>query len=304
MTNSRRNFVKKGAIALAGTALFSNRVFANFDKETVLGVQLYSVRDQMNKEPLPTLQKVAAMGYKNVEHANYVNRKFYGYTASDFKKVLDDLGLKMPSGHTVLNKNDWDAQKQDFTDKWKYTVDDAATVGQKLVISPWLDESMRKTLPDFKRYMDIFNKCGELCQKQGMKFGYHNHDFEFTTKLDGKVLYDLILDYTDPALVAQQMDIGNMYGAGGRALDILQRYPDRFESLHVKDEIKSGKGEMGDGYESTVLGKGVLPVKEICDDFKKKGGTIYYIVEQESYQGQDPIDAIREDYDAMKKWGY
>lgn len=304
MSQSRRSFVKKSALAIAGTALFSDKIFAAFKNDTVLSIQLYSVRDAMHKEPLPTLKKVAAMGYKNVEHANYVNRKFYGYTATEFKKVLDDLGMKMPSGHTVLGKDDWDAQKNDFTDKWKYTVDDAATVGQKYVISPWLDDSMRKNISDFKRYMDVFNKCGELCQKQGMKFGYHNHDFEFTVKLDGQTLYDLILDNTDPALVAQQMDIGNMYGAGGRALDILSRYPNRFELLHVKDEIKSGKGEMAGGYESTVLGKGVLPVKQICDDFKKKGGTIYYVVEQESYQGQDPVDAIREDYDAMKKWGY
>src|SRR5690625_6682851 len=100
--------------------------------------------------------------------------------------------------------------------------------------------------------MDIFNQCGELCQEYGMKFGYHNHDFEFYTKLDGEVMYDIILDNTDPNLVTQQMDIGNMYGAGGRALEILGRYPGRFELLHVKDEIESETGPMS-GYESTVL---------------------------------------------------
>lgn len=304
MNRSRRDFVKTGVLAVAGTALFSNAALAHNKKnKPQLGIQLYSIREAMQKDPLGSLKQLAAMGYKNVEHANYQNRKFYGYTAQEFKKILDDLGMKMPSGHTVLAQKHWDSQKNDFTDGWKFTVDDAATVGQKYVISPWLDESMRKNLSDFKRYMEVFNKCGQLCQKQGMKFGYHNHDFEFKVKLDGQVLYDLILDNTDPAYVTQQMDIGNMYGAGGRALDIVKRYPKRFESLHVKDEIKSETGPMS-GYESTVLGKGVLPIKEILDVFAKKGGTKYNIVEQEAYQGKDPVACMQENYIAMKSWGY
>ena len=129
--------------------------------------------------------------------------------------------------------------QNDFTDAWKQTVADAALVGEQYVISPWLDESMRTNMGDFKRYMDVFNKSGELCRHIGMKFGYHNHDFEFNTKLDGVKLYDLMLQNTDPELVAQQLDIGNMYHAGGRALDIIKQYPGRFELMHVKDEIKS-----------------------------------------------------------------
>ncbi len=117
-------------------------------------------------------------------------------------------------------------------------------------------------------------------------------------------LYDLILQNTDPELVAQQMDIGNMYGAGGRALDILKQYPGRFELLHVKDEIKSENKDAMAGYESTILAKGVIPVKEIIDDFKKLGGTTYFVIEQESYQGKTPIECAKEDYDIMKKWGY
>jgi sugar phosphate isomerase/epimerase len=244
------------------------------------------------------------MGYKNVEHANYEHRKFYGQSAAEFKKTLDDLGLKMPSGHTVMGKQHWDANANDFTDAWKETVEDAAAMGQQFVISPWLDESMRKNMDDFKRYMDVFNKCGELCAKSGMKFGYHNHNFEFNTQIDGRRLYDLILENTNPDLVIQQMDIGNMYGAGGRALELIKQYPGRFVSMHVKDEMKSTGGGGMDGYDSTILGAGVLPVKRIVDAGRKTGGTFYFIVEEESYQDKTALACAKEDYDIMKKWGY
>ena len=267
-----------------------------------MGIQLYSIREDMKKDPAGTLKLLAAMGYKYVEHANYVERKFYGYDAKAFKKLLGDLNLKMPSGHTVMGKQHWDADKKDFTDAWKYTVDDAAVVGQQFVISPWLDETLRKTYDDIKAYMDVFNKCGELCKKSGMKFGYHNHNFEFKEKLDNKRVYDIILDLTDPKLVAQQMDIGNMYGGGGRALDLLKQYPGRFDSLHVKDEIKTDAGSM-DGYESTILGKGIIETKKITD-LARKQGTAHFIIEQESYQGLTAMECAKQDFAIMKRWGY
>ncbi len=306
MKLSRRKFLVISSMSVAGAMLLPNNIFANANAvNTILGIQLYSVRDDMEKDPLGTLKQLAAMGYKNVEHANYVDRKFYGYTPSEFKKVLDDLGLKMPSGHTVMNASDWNAASNDFTDVWKQTVTDAATVGQRYVISPWLDEGLRENYDDLIGFLDVFNKCGELCKKSGLKFGYHNHDFEFKYSLNGKKIYDIILEKTDPALVAQQIDIGNMYGAGGRALEIIKQHPGRFESMHVKDEIKvAGKGEMNDNHESTILGKGILPVKEIVDLAKKSGGTTEFIIEQESYQGKTPLECSKEDLKIIKRWGF
>ncbi len=138
MYTSRRTFLKKSALAAAGTTLLSSELFAAKKAKEILGVQLYSVRDDMKSDPLGTLKQISAMGYKYVEHANYVDRKFYTYSAADFKKVLDDQGLQMPSGHTKFGKEHWDEAKKDFTDSWKYTVEDAAIVGQHYVISPWL----------------------------------------------------------------------------------------------------------------------------------------------------------------------
>ena len=290
---NRRSFLQTSA--LAGTALLlSPSLFANHKaKQKNIGIQLYSVRDEMKKDPLGTLKKVAEMGYKNVEHANYVEGKFYGYAPKEFRKVLDDLGLAMPSGHTVMGGQHWDATKNDFTDVWKKTVEDAALLGQKYVVSPWLDVSLRKNFDDCKRFMEVFNKSGELCKKSGMKFGYHNHDFEFSLRLTSVKVYDIILQNTDPNLVAQQLDIGNMYSGGGRAVELLKQYPGRFELMHVKDEIKTEKGN----FESAVLGTGIIGVADVLKLAAKSRGTTQYIIEQESYQGKLPLDSIKADLD-------
>jgi len=302
MNQSRRTFLKNSALAAAAASFLPGVNLAAPTRKKILGIQLYSVRDDMKADPAGTLQKLAAMGYKYVEHANYVDRKFYGYGAKEFKSLLDGMGLKMLSGHTVMAPAHWDESKKDFTDAWKYTVEDAAVAGQQYVISPWLDASLRKTYDDLLHYMEVFNKCGELCKKSGMKFGYHNHDFEFSTVLNNKKVFDIILQNTDPALVAQQLDMGNLYNGGAIAIAIVMQYPGRFELMHVKDEIKATSGN--EKYESTILGQGIVGTKEVCDLGRKSGGTHHYIIEQESYQGKAPLDCAREDLVIMKKWGY
>ena len=302
MNQSRRTFLKNSALAVAAASFMPDGSFAAPTRKRILGIQLYSVRDDMTKDPAGTLQKLAAMGYKYVEHANYIDRKFYGYGAKEFKSLLDGMGLKMLSGHTRMDPQHWDESKKDFSDSWKWTVEDAAVVGQEYVISPWLDASLRKTYDDLLHYMDVFNKCGELCKKSGMKFGYHNHDFEFSTVLDNKKVFDIILQHTDPELVAQQLDIGNLYNGGAVAIAIVMQYPGRFELMHVKDEIKATSGN--EKYESTILGQGIVNTKQVADLGKKSGGTKHFIIEQESYQGKSPLDCAKEDLVVMKKWGY
>ncbi len=301
MISSRRSFIRNSALAAAGVSLLQQNIFAAVKKGELTGIQLYSVRADMKADPLGTLKQLSDMGYRHVEHANYANRKFYGWTVSEFKKILNGFGMSMPSGHTVLDAKHWDASKKDFTNEWKYTVEDAAAMGQSFVISPWLEESKRKSMSDLKSFMEIFNRSGELCKKFGMKFGYHNHDFEFSEKVEGKVLFDIILAETDPNLVMQQLDIGNMLNGGAKALEVMQQYPGRFESMHVKDEIKATEGH--EPFESTILGNGVVPIKSIID-LGRASGTKHFIIEQESYQGKTPIACAEEDIKIMKKWGY
>ena len=302
MRFTRREFIQTSAITAAGAAILPKSLLTSQKSNTITGVQLYSVRDEMKADPLGTLKKLAEMGYRHVEHANYVDRKFYGYGAKDFKKILGDLGMKMPSGHTVLHGKHWDESKKEFTDSWKHTVEDAAILEQEFVISPSLPDNWRKDYNTLKNYMDVFNKSGELCKKAGMKFGYHNHHFEFSEKIDGQTLYDRILQLTDPELVTQQLDIGNMYYGGGRALDVIKKYPGRFASLHVKDEIATAGSEHG--YESAILGSGVIEVKKVLEEAIKTGGARHLIIEQESYQGKTPLDCVKEDLQIMKQWGY
>jgi sugar phosphate isomerase/epimerase len=300
MKHSRRDFIKNTSLIAAGAALLPKQLFASPKKLTHLGLQLYSVRDAMHTDPTGTLKQLGDMNFQHLEHAGYADGKFYGLTIKELKKVMDDNHLTMTSGHVTLSQKHWDASKNDFTDTWKQTVADAAAVGQLYLISPGLDNDLRTDLDAFKRFTEIMNKCGELCKKSNLQFGYHNHDFEFTTMFGDKRLYDVLLENTDPKLVTQQLDIGNMYPTGAMPIDYINKYPGRFELMHVKDQLKKPDGK----YENTILGKGVLPLREILKAAGKTGGTTQYIIEQEEYQGLDPLICAKADLDQMYKWGY
>jgi sugar phosphate isomerase/epimerase len=304
MQNSRRSFLKSSAMLAATAAVLPNNLLAGDNKLQRLVLQLYSVRDEMNKDPKATLKKVAELGYNHIEHANYNNRKFYGFTVKEFKVILNELSLKMPSGHTSMGKEHWDKATNDFTDVWKQTIEDAAEIGQRYVLSAsmW---GVAMTVEEMKPFMDQYNKCGELCKKYGMKFGYHNHDFEFTQKVGDMLLYDFMLQNTDPALVTQQLDIGNMYMVGAQALDYIKKYPGRFELMHVKDVMRlSEPGAAKPKFENCQFGKGEVPLKAILKAARKTGGTTHFVVEQEEYQGLGQIESVGNDFTFMKKLGY
>jgi sugar phosphate isomerase/epimerase len=295
MKTSRRTFVKSGALIALGAAVFPRSVFAATAEKATVGLQLYSVRDDMKSDPKGTLKKLADMGYKVVEHAGYADGKFYGFTPAEFKKILGDLGLKMYSGHVDFGVEAWDASKKDFTDTWKKTVEDAAFMGQKFVLTPALADNAQKNYDELMKVIDLWNKCGALCQKHGMKFGYHD-DFNEDTIMKNMKLYDVILKYSDPKLTIQQFDIANLYNAAGTdPKETIKKYPGRFVSLHVKDVLKDKN--------STILGKGVLDVKNVVD-LAVKNGAWLLIIEQEAYQNESPLDCVKDDLAAMKKWGY
>jgi sugar phosphate isomerase/epimerase len=301
MKSSRRAFVKSGAMAVLGAAILPRSIFTSSSQKEMVGIQLYSVRNDMEKDPLGSLKKLSGMGYKIVEHAGYADRKFYGYVPSEFKKILEDLGMKMYSGHVEFGMQVWDDSKKDFTDSWKNTVEDAAFIGQKFVITPELSEKAQKDYDTLLKVIDLWNKCGELCQKHGMKFGYHD-DFNEDAVLNNMKIYDIIMKYSDPNLTMQQFDIANLYNAAGTdPMDIIKKYPGRFPSLHVKDVLKEKNEE--NRHDSTVLGKGVLKVKDVVA-LAIKNGAWLLIIEQEAYQNESPMDCAKDDLAAMQKWGY
>jgi sugar phosphate isomerase/epimerase len=174
----------------------------------------------------------------------------------------------------------------------------------KYLVSPGVDESLCKNMDDFKFYVDLINKTGQLCQKAGIHFTFHNESYEFNHSIDGTVLYDLLLQLSDKTLIAMQIDIGNMYEPGGRALYYLKKHPNRFRLMHVKDEIKrDAPGQNGNLYQSTLLGKGVVDVKGIID-YARKSGTKYFIIEQGEYGDKTPLWCAEENLKKMKRWGF
>ncbi|MGQ9619556.1 MAG: sugar phosphate isomerase/epimerase family protein, partial [Bacteroidales bacterium] len=294
-------FIRTGALAAAGAMILPKTLSSLPPKaKGIVGLQLYSVRADMSKDPSGSLKQVSVMGYVYVEHANYVNGKFYGYEPKDFRKVLDDLGLKMISGHTALNPNHWDNSKKDFADSWKKLVEDAAILGQQYVVSPAMNQAQYRTYDDLMKTMEIFNKAGELCKKYKMKFGYHNHDFEFKVEFNGEKMFDIIMKTIDPKMVIIQLDIGNLYNGGARAIDVVKKYPGRWENIHVKDEIQTESGR----YESCIVGEGIVNIREVLDLAKKIGGTKVFIIEQEAYQSKTPMECVKADLEIMRKWGY
>lgn len=288
-SQSRRTFLQTGSVALS--AAFLPSAFARKPRKFKhVGVQLYSVQKEMQKDPLGTLKQVAAIGYKEVEPAGYDKGKVYGLSPTDFKKACGDLGMTIPTSHVVFGKKGWNAATNDISDEWKQVIDDAKTMGQKYIVSPWFDVDKDK-LDDVYRGLDQMNVCGERCRAAGMKLGFHNHHQEFVTRHGDKLLYQIMLERLDPKLVTQQLDTCNMKVGNADPVEWLTRYPKHFELIHVKDKAK-GKNE------STTLGSGELDWKAIFAAIRKTN-IEYYVVEIESYDGITPLQAIQINYEKM-----
>jgi sugar phosphate isomerase/epimerase len=290
-TLSRRSFLQQGTVAALSLAALPS--LAGPHKIKHLGVQLYSIRQDMQKDALGTLKIVAGIGYKEVEPASYMQGKTYGMTVAEFRKVVNDLGMTIPSSHVGFRKAHWDAATKDITDVYKKAIDDAVVLGQKYLINPSPD-FIYDNLDDVKQVMETWNKCGEHCKKAGIKFGFHNHHKEFSTMHGGKALYAIMLESLDPALVTQQLDTCNMAIANAKAADWLSKYPKHFELLHVKDKHKTKE-------ESATMGEGTINWDEVFAAAKKTN-IKYYTIEQESTDGPPIIDCIKTDFAFMKKY--
>ena len=270
----RRDFIQKSAFTVAGLMTLPALAEAK-NRKSSIGLQLYTLRDTIMKDPKGVLQKVASFGYKELETFAYSDGKIYGMPFSDFGKFVKDLGMKVTSGHYGL-----DMAK---SDKWEQAVVDAKSIGQDFIVVPYLQENDRKTIDDYKKVCEALNKAGEVCNKNGIRFGYHNHAFEFET-IDGQVPYDLMLKELDPKLVGMELDIYWVYRAGKDAIQMFEQYPKRFEQWHVKDMDKSNKDRNAD------VGTGSIDYKAIFAKAKQSGMKHFYI-EQESYPGE-PINSV------------
>ncbi len=281
---NRREFLgaASAAVLLSRLPAFA----ADEHKLGTIGLQLYTVRDQMKKDFDGTIAKVAATGYQEAEFAGY-----FGRTPQQVKAVLERNHMTAPSAHIPI---------EDLRAKLPQVIEAAHVIGHQYIVNPWVNVEDRGPLDKWKKLADFFNETGRKVKEAGLQFAHHNHDFEFKPT-EGKVPYDLLLKETDPNLVKLEMDLYWITAAGQDPLKYFNEYPGRFPMLHVKDRpVKLAHPiYVTENAKFAPVGRGVV-------DFKRafahadKGGVKHYYVEQDYTEGS-PFDAIKISYEDLRK---
>ncbi len=287
---SRRNFLQNSGLALGGASFGLNRLaeISQFANVKHLGVQLWSIREDMNKDPKGTVEALAKMGYKEVEGFGYnaETSQIFGIHHSEFSTILKANGISMPSIHNSFDLKSYDSATKDLTDLAKKSINVAAQNGQKYVIQPYIAQELRLQIAEL---IKVYKAAAKYCKQSGVQFGYHNHDFEFLISLDGRLLYEWLLEEIDPKLMKMEMDLYWVEFANNKPADWFKKYPGRFELCHVKDLAKTEKRE------TVEVGDGSINFSEI---FKKRqlAGFKYYIIELEHYK-TTPMEGVKKSRD-------
>jgi len=281
---TRRSFIKSSSLLTAG--VFIKPDLFKYKKKGLIGLQLYTVRDAMQKDPAATLARVAQIGYNSLEGATYTGTEnFYGMNAKAFAKLIKQNGLVMPSGHYRLGeeKNKGEAVQGTILHNWDKAVENAAAVGIKYMVCAYLSEQERGGNDHYKYIADQLNKAGEICKKSGIQLCYHNHDFEFTVQ-ENTQPYDILLNQTDKELVKMELDLYWVSKAGKDPIAMFNEHPGRFPLWHVKDMDKTASKAF------TEVGNGTIDFKKIFTQ-KNNSGMKYFFVEQDMTPG-DPFESI------------
>lgn len=241
-----------------------------------IGLQLYTVRNEMEKDFEGTIAKVAATGYSEVEFAGYFKK-----TPAEVKAILERNHLSAPSAHIGALA----------PDQLPAAFDAARTIGHHYVVVPWIPVENRKTLDDWKRVADSFNKAAAQARDAGLQFAYHNHDFEFVP-VEGRIPFDVLLEATDPKLVQLEIDLYWMTKGGQDPLSYFARWPGRIPMVHVKDSMGPPDNKMAD------VGAGKIDWKKIFAR-EDQAGIKHYFVEHD--QPTNPFASIRASCDYLKR---
>lgn len=274
---NRRNFILQSSLAAMTIPSISSFDGMSCRKKNI-GVQLYSVRVEMNQDAKGTLSKLAAMGYNQIESFRGPKGLYCGLTPKEMAQTCKDLGMDLRSGHVHIDKD------------WLQTIDLAAQSGQEYLIVASMT-TKGQTVNNYKEVADAFNKAGEQCKARGLKFGYHNHEYEFESE-NGQVLFDVLVQNTDPKLVNLELDLGWVIAAGKKPMDYFNKYPGRFPLWHLKDMNLTEK-------KSTEFGKGQLDIAGLLKEYKKSGMK-YFFIEQEEY-GKSAFESLDYDIQYYKK---
>ncbi|MDY0169541.1 MAG: sugar phosphate isomerase/epimerase [Thermoguttaceae bacterium] len=281
MNISRRDVLKLGAGAAAAWSTGALASWANVTaaKKIPIGLQLYSIRQDAAKDLPGVLKAVAEMGYEGVEFAGY-----YGHSAEDIRKLLDDNGLKCCGTHTGLNTL--------FPENFDATVEFNKTIGNKYLIVPGMPDDRLHSVEAIKNTAALFNEWAPKAKEHGMVVGYHAHGGDFR-KVDGEVTrWDLLFKSTRPEVV-MQMDMGNCIGGGGDPYATLERFPGRSLTVHLKEH---------GGPRGAAVGEGEVDWKRVFQICETVGGTEWYIVEQEAYDAE-PLESVRRCLQNLRKMG-
>ncbi len=288
MAMNRREFMGTAAAVGAGCLVHSSGVGAEAAALGNIGVQLYTVRTEMEKSVEATLARVAAIGYKEVEFAGYFNR-----SPAALRDALKQNGLTAPAAHIDYNSlSDANLPK---------AIEAAVTMGHTFLVNPWIDETMRKEPDIWARVAQTFNRAGEQCRKAGIQFAYHNHNFEFAA-VSGRMPFDILLEQCDAALVKMELDLFWVQGSGLDPVDYFKKYPGRFPLVHVKDLTKVPARASAAKValpiddlkrDMTEVGKGAIDWKRLLAA-AGPAGVRHYFVEHDAPAA--PFDSISESY--------
>ncbi len=288
---NRRDFLKRASLLLAG-GVVAPQILTSCGGDTAkkrIGLQLYSLREMVKDEGIqPVLEVVAKMGYTHVETAGYDNGKIYGLDPLDFKKRVEDLGLKCTSAHlsqTITKDNQAEVMAW-----WDRAIEAYNQVGAKYLVQPWMPIDDNTTVDDMKMYCDYFTSVGYKTAAASMAFGYHNHDFEFKYKFDGKYAFDYLLDNVSKQHVFFQMDVYWVMMGGEDPVKYMKDRPAQFKTIHIKDEKEIGAS-------------GKMDFKPIFEQMKANNVKDWY-VEVEQYTNNNPVESVQQSFDFLAKADY
>lgn len=289
---SRRTFLKHAGILSSGIALMN---CSAFKVDPLIGLQLYTLRKEIGKEGIESvIQKIAKIGYSTVEIFGLDNDQFFGKTPKEFSSLLKQNNLKTPSGHYMM----LDYLKNGNQDILKKNIDTAVAMGHDFIIIPFLMEDMHSSLDDYKKLAVKLNTAAEKAKEAGLRFAYHNHNFEFKDWGNGQTGFEIFRKETDPALVFFEMDIYWVVKSGLDPSKLIKENPGRIKLWHVKDSSVKGNADFTfNGKQTyTEVGSGVINYKEIFKH-KKESGMEYFYVEQD--------ETVIPVYESIKKsFGY
>ena len=248
------------------------------------GLQTYSVRDALREDFEGTLENVAKVGYKYIEgYGLNPDGLYYGsITPKRHAQVVRDLGMELKATHCSFVKAEVAGKM----------IEAAAESGMEYLIIPSTPGPMRTTVDSWKEVADNFNKLGELCNIAGLKFGYHNHAFEFEA-IDGLLPQEILIESTDPNLVFFEADLFWVVKGGYDPLKLLVKYPGRIKLFHVKEATED--------LEETTIGQGIIDFESLFEAGKKDVLEGYFVEDERT---EDPMRHIKDDYDYVSVQRY